>query len=259
MTWTTQPRSKLGGLAAITRGSGPNVLLLHGVGLRAEAWGAQFDLPARIVAPDMPGHGESPWDGQDMSITDYVRAARRVFDDLEGPVILVGHSMGAMLALELANRTTTPPRAVVALNAVFERKPAAQEAVKNRATALDGTTRPDPSPTLERWFSTAPSAERDACESWLNSVNPAAYKSAYTAFATSKIPDRSGLTRLPCPALFMTGAQEPNSTPAMSETMASLAPQGRSIIVEGAAHMMPMTHPKDVNAALRSLIAEITA
>ena len=90
-------------------------------------------------------------------------------------------------------------------------------------------------------------------------VNPAAYKCAYTAFATSQIPDQIGLSRISCPALFMTGSEEPNSTPAMSETMASLAPKGRSIIVDGAAHMMPMTHPREVNAAIHSLINEVSA
>ena len=39
----------------------------------------------------------------------------------------------------------------------------------------------------------------------------------------------------------MTGGDEPNSTPEMSEAMARIAPRGRAVIVEGAAqHMMPI-------------------
>ncbi|MEL6689662.1 MAG: alpha/beta hydrolase, partial [Pseudomonadota bacterium] len=204
MMWTTQPRSERGGLAAITRGTGPSVLLLHGVGLRAEAWSAQFELPAKITAPDMSGHGESPWPGQALSFEDFVQAALAVLKDMEGPVIIVGHSMGAMLALELTNRAPGSVSAVVALNAIFERSPDAEEKVKSRAAELDGATIPDPTPTLERWFGAEMSAERDACERWLRGVDPAAYKSAYTAFATSRIPDQEGLARLQCPALFVT-------------------------------------------------------
>lgn len=259
MTWTTQPRSNLSGLAAVARGTGPTLLLLHGVGLRAEAWGAQFDLPARIVAPDMPGHGESPCNDNNMSLEDYVLAALDVLKGLDAPVIVVGHSMGAMLALALANRAPGSVRAVVALNAIFERSLPAQEAVLGRAAELDGKSMPDQTPTLERWFGIDASAERDACTNWLNDVKPAAYKCAYTAFATSQIPDRDSLSRLSCPALFITGSEEPNSTPAMSQTMASLAPKGRSIIVDGAAHMMSMTHPREVNAAIHSLINEVSA
>jgi pimeloyl-ACP methyl ester carboxylesterase len=48
----------------------------------------------------------------------------------------------------------------------------------------------------------------------------------------------------------MTGGLEPNSTPEMSHRMADLSPEGAVAIVETAAHMMPMTHPADVNQAL---------
>ena len=64
------------------------------------------------------------------------------------------------------------------------------------------------------------------------------------------------LARLSCPALFMTGAKEPNSTPEMSQAMARIAPHGRAVIVEGAAHMLPMTHAVPVNAELAVLVRE---
>ena len=59
MTWTTRPRSEIGGLAAIQTGTGPDILLLHGVGLRAEAWGAQLDGLASVGSPDGAGHARS--------------------------------------------------------------------------------------------------------------------------------------------------------------------------------------------------------
>ena len=74
MTWTIQPRSSFGALAAITGGSGPNVVLVHGVGLRAEAWGGQLQALAqngRVIAVDMPGHGESARLGDHPSLTDF--------------------------------------------------------------------------------------------------------------------------------------------------------------------------------------------
>jgi pimeloyl-ACP methyl ester carboxylesterase len=109
---------------------------------------------------------------------------------------------------------------------------------------------------LERWFGDALTPEREACAGWLRSVCPVSYKTAYSAFAHSPLPDRAMLASLACPALFMTGGAEPNSTPAMSEAMARLAPRGRAIIVEGAAHMMPMTHAGIVNAALIDFLGE---
>jgi pimeloyl-ACP methyl ester carboxylesterase len=51
------------GLAYDRTGSGPPLMLLHGVGHRRQAWGAVVDLltPYReLILVDLPGHGESP-------------------------------------------------------------------------------------------------------------------------------------------------------------------------------------------------------
>ena len=74
--WADRPRVAFGGLSAIVAGAGPPVVLLHGVGLRAEAWGAVMDRLAGdflMIAPDMPGHGESAL-GAVSVLSDYVNA-----------------------------------------------------------------------------------------------------------------------------------------------------------------------------------------
>lgn len=257
MTWTTRPRSDHASLSAITAGQGATVVFIHGVGLRTEAWGAQLDALSphyRVVAVDMPGHGESALPAGDLSLSDYTDG---IADGIDGPVMLVGHSMGAMIALDMAIRYPGKVLGMVALNAIFRRRPDAADAVHARAASLGGVRMTDPSGTLERWFGTSASPERDACHAWLTNVNPAAYKAAYTIFAHQDGPDTDDLTTLSCPALFMTGADEPNSTPAMSQAMAALAPQGRAEIIEGASHMMPMTHAAEVNAALLNFAKEL--
>lgn len=260
MTWTIRPRAEIGGLAAIQTGSGQNIILLHGVGLRAEAWGAQLDGLASegcLTAPDMPGHGDSPLTDLSIRLSAYTEAARGVLDCLSGPVVLAGHSMGAMIALDLAAKTSDRVCGVVALNAVFERDANAAQAVRDRAAQLDGKSIADPTSTLHRWFGDVASAERDACRRWLTAMDPAAYKSAYSVFAHSRCPRRDTLEKLSCPALFLTGSLEPNSTPEMSRVMADTAMSGRAQIIEGAAHMMPMTHADQVNAAISSFLNEL--
>lgn len=260
MTWTTRPRSETGGLAAIQTGTGPDILLLHGVGLRAEAWGAQLDglaSVARLTSPDMPGHGKSPLSFIGTDLSEYCEAARNVLGSLNGPILVVGHSMGAMIALDLAAKAPDRICGVVAMNAVFERSAKAAQAVQERAAELDGETPVDPTSTLRRWFGDIGSPERDACREWLMAMDPAAYKLAYTVFAQSQNPLRDELEKLDCPALFITGSQEPNSTPDMSRKMAEVTPNGRALIIDGAAHMMPMTHSIQVNAAISSFQSEV--
>lgn len=263
MTWTTRLRCELAGLAAIEAGTGPGILLLHGVGLRAEAWNRQIDALSphyRIVAPDMPGHGQSPSPSREFTLADYTNAAAATAAArMDEPIMVAGHSMGAMIALDMAMRYPDRVCAVVALNGIFERTAQAAAAVRARAATLDGKSIPDPTGTLERWFGDDLSPERGACHDWLINADPVGYQMAYSAFAEGAGPSRDALAELSCPALFMTGSLEPNSTPHMSQAMAELAPQGRASVVDDAAHMMPMTHAGAVNAALLDFAQEVFA
>ena len=42
----------------------------------------------------------------------------------------------------------------------------------------------------------------------------------------------------------------------MSQAMAALSPNGRAVVIGGAAHMMPMTHAGEINAQLATFIHE---
>ncbi|WP_394688610.1 alpha/beta fold hydrolase [Hoeflea sp.] len=262
MTWTTQPRSRSGQLAAIIKGTGPKVLLIHGVGLRAEAWTAQVDALAKdchVTAVDMPGHGESSRlsegpQGTGPGLAGYTDAIVAILDE---PAVVIGHSFGAMIALDMATRHPGKVVAVAALNAIFQRDTAAKADVRARAESLDGVTVADPTSTLNRWFGSDTSAERDACQGWLCEVNARGYRDAYRVFASRDGPSEEALRSLHCPALFLTGADEPNSTPDMSRRMAALAPKGRAEILPGAAHMLPMTHAAQVNEILKHFIQDI--
>ncbi|MEL7091273.1 MAG: alpha/beta fold hydrolase [Pseudomonadota bacterium] len=259
MTWTTRPRSEFGPLRGIRAGAGPSVVLLHGVGLRAEAWAAAMDALGseyHLTAFDLPGHGASPPLPKTAGLCDFTDAVAAAMD---GPAVVVGHSMGAMIALDLAVRHSGLVQGVAALSAIFQRTCDAAQAVQARASALDGKTPVDPTITLQRWFGHATTAEAQACRGWLSTVDPAAYKQAYTIFAHADGPDAQALSDLHCPALFCTGADEPNSTPDMSRRMAQIAPRGRAEIVAGAAHMMPMTHAAQVTAILRRFLNDCAA
>jgi pimeloyl-ACP methyl ester carboxylesterase len=233
-------------------------VLIHGVGLRAEAWNRQIDALSpefHVTAVDVPGHGESHLSDDNPGLSDYTDGIAAVLD---GPALVIGHSMGAMIALDMAVRFPDRVRGVAALNAVFDRSNAASKAVQVRAEGLDGASRADPSEPLDRWFGAVSSPQRDACRKWLCDVDPVTYRAAYRVFARENGPGREELVTLACPALFATGSEEPNSTPAMSREMATLARYGQSAIVNGAAHMMQMTHPDEVNSVLLTFAQNVT-
>ncbi len=253
MTWTTRPRSKLkSGLSYFQAGRGPLVLLVHGVGLRAESWNPIFDQLSQsfeVLAIDLPGHGFSDNAPEDITtvgaITDFIKLSLG-----RKPDFIAGHSLGALVTMDWASRFNSGLRAVVALNTIFERPAKASEEVKARAESLADRTEIDPRVTLNRWFDDVDSPERAACFDWLTSNRIDQYAQFYKIFAHCDGVDPISAANFEQPALFLTGKNEPNSTPAMSERLASLVGNGKSYIVEDAAHMAPMTHSKIVGSEI---------
>ena len=86
--------------------AGPALLCLHGV-LRAgrdfaPLWG-QFVPRWQVHAPDHRGHGGSEWTPGRYFIADYTAdAVALVRDHLEGDVVILGHSLGALIAVGVA-------------------------------------------------------------------------------------------------------------------------------------------------------------
>ncbi len=262
MIWTTRPRCDgPGGLSFWQSGAGPALVLIHGVGLRAEAWAGVTEPLAQhftTYAVDMPGHGHSAL-GAASTLADYSAAIGAFIDTLTGPVVVAGHSMGAMIALDLAARMPGRIAGVAAPNAIFRRDAEAARAVRARAAALDGQTAADPTATLARWFGAAPSGAdaeaAEACGAWLRAADPAGYATAYSIFADADGPADAALAALSAPALFMTGGRDRNSTPGMSRAMAALAPRGQAEVIADAGHMLPMTHGPALAAALIAAFA----
>lgn len=254
----TLPRFRLTpSLAAWRGGTGPHLLLIHGVGLNADAWYAMLPELSQhftITAIDMPGHGESAaFKGMSgRSLDDYTTLIANAIEAIDVPVIVVGHSMGALIAMDLAIRHPTRVVAAVMLNAIFRRPSEAAKAVQSRANTLgDNHGTSDCSETLDRWFGPSPTKElavaRQQCDAMLKSADPKSYAAAYRIFAYEDGPPDQGLQHCEVPMLFITGSDEPNSTPHMSRAMAEKARYGDCVIIEDARHMMPITHARAVN------------
>src|SRR4029077_2079775 len=95
------------GLAYERMGSGPPLVLLHGVGHRRQAWGAVLDRlapPRDVIAVALPGHGGSPPLERDRPVLDALLGpVRALLDDLgvEHPHV-AGNSLGGRLAVGAA-------------------------------------------------------------------------------------------------------------------------------------------------------------
>jgi pimeloyl-ACP methyl ester carboxylesterase len=248
-------------------GSGSAVVLVHGVGMNQRAWAPQVQaLQAQyhVVVYDMLGHGGSDLPqrrlGAALGLGDYTRQLHQLLQDLGVQrAHIVGHSMGALVALDMAIHYAAQCASVAALNSVFCRSEAQKASVQSRAVALAAQGQSDNlDGTIARWFGDpVPADQQEAARltrQWLCEVNTPAYAAAYQVFAHSDAVHRSRLAEITMPALFATGAEDPNSTPAMSQAMHQCVAHSQLAVCNGQRHMMNLVDPAGVNTLLMQFI-----
>lgn len=117
------PIAEVGRLAVRVVGrQGPPIALLHGLAGSSRYWTSEFDRLGdthRLVVPDLLGFGRSAPFGRGFGPDDHVGALVECFDALgcDEPMTVVGHSLGALLALRLAASHPERVHAVVGFGA----------------------------------------------------------------------------------------------------------------------------------------------
>jgi pimeloyl-ACP methyl ester carboxylesterase len=206
-----------------------------------------------VVALDLPGHAGSSPIGQGSGLADFVGWFTTTLDDLGlDSVNVAGHSMGALIAGGCAVIAPERVRRVAMLSPVHRRDHAAASAVQARAAEI-GAGRVDAIAPLSRWFENECEASEPyrLVKDWLTAVDVEAYATAYGAFAEGDDLYADRWPGVACPALLLTGELDPNSTPQMSRDLAAAAPHAEACIIAGHRHMVNMTAPDEVTAALR--------
>ncbi|MFN8633081.1 MAG: alpha/beta hydrolase [Chloroflexota bacterium] len=107
-TWTRR-REDVGGLTLNVRSFGTDgapLVLLHGLGVSGAVWqgiGRILGTFARLVAPDLRGHGDSDKPSAGYLPRDYVGdIAALLAHEPSRPLAVIGHSLGAVVAALLA-------------------------------------------------------------------------------------------------------------------------------------------------------------
>lgn len=245
------------------------VVFLHGLGLDGRCWTPQIAaLRAQSIpcyAWTMPGHGGIPWDGHPMSFAGLAAGLRDFLDAQSiATAHLVGHSMGGMLALELA--ATAPERCrsltLIGSSAMF----GSADGSFQRAFLAE---RLGPIDAGQRLADLAPALVADLClpttppeviaesVAVMASMDEAAYRAALACLVTF---DRRGaLAGLTLPVLCLAGEHDRQAPPQGVERMAGKIPGARFLCIRNAAHLMSLEAPGAVTQIIGDFIAEIPA
>ncbi|MDO8906243.1 alpha/beta fold hydrolase [Hydrogenophaga sp.] len=251
-------------------GDGPTVLMLHGIGGGHLAFAPQVETLAsagyRAVAWDMPGYGRSApiepytFKGLAQSCIDLIDALQCA------DVILLGHSMGGMVAQEvIARRPDKVSRLVLAgTSAAFGRRSDGRSAeswarqfIGQRTAPLDeGKTMADMARLLVPQMvgpGSLPEGARLA-EHCMAGVPAATYRRALECLVTF---DRQrALADIRVPTLLIGGEFDRVAAPAVMGQMADAIPRSRFEQINGVGHLMNLEAPEAFDALVLDFLNE---
>lgn len=246
-------------------GSGPAVMLIHGVGLDLAMWDDIAERLARtytVIRYDMLGHGGSAKVNEPMKLAWFVRQLEDFVEYLRlARFALVGFSMGALVAQGYAAAHPGRLTALALLNSVYERTPAQQGPLLARlATAEAQGPHAIIDAAVERWFSPAFRQSRPetiaAIRERLKRNDRYGFLSAYRVFAEADDALAGSAGAIDCPTLVATGENDIGSTPDMTRRLAAAIPGARAEILPGLAHMAPVEGADAVAGLLMEYLSQ---
>jgi pimeloyl-ACP methyl ester carboxylesterase len=265
-----QKNKSINGIAYHKIGKGPAIILIHGLGLRSESWIEQIRFLKKyytVYSIDLPGHGKSnplpqhktTLNGYCAEITKFIR-----LNNIDKPV-LIGHSLGALITIEIAGNNPNFLKSGIAISSVYKRTKDALRRVQKRAKEIkeNPTEEVIVNKLLERWFGNSKSFTINNHLKFIRELlllnkknNLEGYASAYDLFSKLDGNSTKTINNIKVPMLFITGEKDLNSTPAMSKKLAIINNQSY-VVVKGARHMVPLTHSKQFNFHLIKFIKSL--
>ncbi len=229
------------------------LVFLHGVGGGHHAWELQLPYFGGLGYPshawDQPGYGHSqivePYDLEQVAA-----ALARLIQGLSNePVVLIGHSMGGLIAQEAYVRY---PKLIKALALCFTSPAFAggstdftRQFIAARIGPLDeGKTMAQIAAKL---IPTMGSNSKLA-EQIMAGVPPETYRKAVHLLTT--FDRRKELAQIKVPALLIAGSEDKTAPPAVMEKMAQKIPGAEYVLLQGCGHLGPMDQPDAFNDAL---------
>lgn len=222
----------------------PVVVLLHGIGSSSSYFRRlvpELAVAWRVLAPDLLGHGRSPRPPRApgrllrprIGIADHADAVADLLGTEGGrPAVVVGHSMGSQVAVELAVRH---PGAVERLVAVTPTVDAGARTLARQTGCMLASLVREPPSVLPVQLAS------------LLACGPVTYLRTIGPVLRHRVEDR--LPGVGVPVTVVHGERDPLCSAAWSAHLAAAAPRGRLVVVPGC-HVLQWSHPAELAAAV---------
>jgi len=247
-----------------TLGKGATVLMLHGIGGGHLAFAPQLETLAssgyRAVAWDMPGYGHSA-PIEPYTFKGLAQSCITLIEALQGgPVTLLGHSMGGMVAQEVvARRPELVSRLILCGTSPSFGKPDGdwqRDFIAQRTAPLDaGKTMAELAEVLVPQMvgpGSLPEGVKLATHC-MAQVNPSTYRRALECIVT--FDRRANLPLIHVPTLLLAGEHDRNAPPAVMKKMAAAIAGSTYLEMKGIGHLQNLEAPDEFDGALLNFLA----
>lgn len=248
-----------GELHCTEAGSGPPLLLLHGLG-----GPATFDLVVpllarthRVLVPDLAGFGASTRRGP-ASVAAWAQDTAALLAAVDAvPASVVGQSLGGMVAQVLAAREAGSVRRLVLANTFVDSAPDRVAGLHQRAAAA----RSQGMPALADSLAPAAFAHRqppppDAVRIYADAtraIDPEGFAQACEALAAASTRDL--LAAITCPTLVISGSADRASPPEMAAALLAGIAGSTAAVLEGCGHLSPLEEPRRFAELVQRFVA----
>ena len=222
--------------------SSPPLLCLHGAGGSARSFAAlatELNAHHRVTCLNLAGHGDAP-PAEDLSLDAHSARLIRQIDGSHEKPVLVGHSMGSLIALLAAIQRPDMFRGLVLLagGASLQVTPFVHTLVAERFADLPGFL-------ARAGFS--PHTPRDQAAQLARLAVDAPQAVVQADFASLGGVDLSAqLSQIDLPALVIAAADDRMVSPDVTRALGHGLPHARTVTLDDAGHMLHLEHPRSV-------------
>ncbi len=246
-----------------SEGSGPDLVLIHGVGSQHGDWDGvtnRLSGSFSVLRYDLRGHGSSAAPPGPYAIEEFAADLIGLLDDtgLIRPNI-AGFSLGGLIAQCAALDHPERINKLALLGTVAGRTPEERARVEGRLDFIASSHPADYfDQSVSRWFTEEFQAAHPEVvagrKAVVTAMDGAAYAAAYHALATTDFAER--LHEIPHETLVATGEDDIGSNPRMAKFMADKIPNSRLEILPGLRHSILLEAPDQLASLLSDFFIE---
>ncbi|MBT3321204.1 MAG: alpha/beta hydrolase [Anaerolineae bacterium] len=231
------------------------IILIHGAG------GSHLHYPPelrrlngfQVAALDLPGHGKSDGLGK-QSINEYVKSIQDFMDAINLPAaVIIGHSMGSAIALQLALNTPDRVLGLILLGS-GSRLRVAPSVLEESATEA---TFPLAVKRLVEWSFSAETSSRlkELATQRMSETRPTVLHGDFMACDSFDISEN--VSEIKSRTLILCGTEDKMTPIKYSQALHGEIPNSELELIEGAGHMLALEKPREVAEIIERFVEKI--